>query len=213
MFGRRIKIGIGEILLAVIIILGVVGMASLFVGDDSARDTQATLIVVTSLAFIAAFVGLSVYARRTKKRFVHRVKLPQALKNWSRYLSGLHKLPPSPKLVASGTLESIAIQFYREHGYRVSDQAPPEADGLIRVESPQKELEILGFHREKQPVGLRELVAFYEVMHREKAAHGDVWSMGGFTKEASDWAKRKNLTLTSFEAINEIVLGIRAKMG
>lgn len=207
---KRTKFGVGEILFGLVVLLGIVGTVSFFYFDEYLGEYQTTFAIVSSLAFIIGFIVLSVYARRKKSTYLRRVKVERALADWFEFQAAAGRPGASSRVLPAGTLESIARHLYTVSGYQFASGSHGKIEGLIRLINPEGQVELVFCRQELQPFGLREAVTFYELLRREKAAHGEVWALGGFTDDAARWVNKKPITLIDRKSIQEIAESLLA---
>lgn len=203
MDGEKRGVGVGELMFGVVIMLAVAGIVPLFLADEALGDSKPAVIIVTSLAFIGSFAALSVYGRAKKRKHTHRYGLQKSLKDWlaSSAAPGAAS-GPAPTLQ---TVENIAAHLYRANGYRLGRGS---TGGRLRLDHPGGQVELVQCHVGEQPLGLREVVTFYEILRAEKAAHGEIWSVSGFSPEATQWTSRKPISLLDAGAIHVVVKGL-----
>jgi hypothetical protein len=202
---KKGKIGIGELLFGLIIVLGIVGTISFFAFDEFLGEHQTTFMIVSSLAFIASFFVLSVYARAKKRSHPRRVSVDRAVVNWIDYIGTVGSSGGGSQSLPAGTLESIAIHVFTINGYRLDSNHLGKSDGFVRFLDKDNKLELIQCRRDTQPLGLREVIAFYEVFHGEKAAWGEIWAPAGFLDDAVNWVDKRPITLRDAGAIHQLV--------
>ncbi len=197
-------VGVGELLFGVVIVLAIVGTVPIFLADEALGDSKPALIIATSLAFIGSFAALSVYGRAKKRRHVYRYGLRKSLDDWLTSLAVPGSVP------ALQTVENIAAHLYRANGYRLGRGTP---GGRLHLSHPDGRLELIQCYVGEQPLGLREVVTFYEALRAEKAARGEIWSVSGFSAEAIQWASRKPISLLDAGAIDLVVKDLMQGVG
>jgi hypothetical protein len=206
------KFGVGEILFLLIFLLGIIGTVSFFFFDELLGEHRTTFIIWSSLAFIGSFFVLSIYARVIKRRQSHQYRFKKALGNWMAvYGAGVR--PDNRTALPKGTIENIALYLFRLDGYHAAAAPQGASRDIIRVANAEGQLEVIQCWQDPTPLGLREIVQFYEVLRTEKAVRGEVWAVGGFTKEAVNWAAKKPIILVNREQINEIAKGLFTTQG
>ena len=114
------KIGIGELLFGLVIILGIVGTVSFSAFEELFVEHQTAFMIASSLAFIASFFTLSVYARAKKRSHVRRVSIDSALANRIEYVGAIHSSGSQSRQLPVGTLESIFTYVFSKDGYRLA---------------------------------------------------------------------------------------------
>ncbi len=204
---KKRGIGIGELLFGVVVALAIAGTAPLFLMDDALGDSKPGAIIITSLAFIGSFAALSVYGRAQKRKHIRRYGLRQSLSDWMAFSA-----PPGSftgPVPTRQTVENIAIHLYKANGYRLVKGTT--GGGLCFVH-PGGQAELVQCLVSENPVGLREVVTFYEMLRAEKTAHGEIWSVSGYTDEAAHWASRKSINLLDAGAIHAVVEEIMARI-
>lgn len=193
-------VGIGELLFGVVIMLAVAGTVPLFLADEALGDSKPAVIIITSLAFIGSFAVLSFYGRAKKRKHAHRYRLRKSLNDWlasSAAPGGAEGSAPTLQ-----TVENLAAHLYRTKGYRLGRGS---AGGSLRLDHPGGQVELVQCHVGEQPLGLREVVTFYEILRAEKAVRGEIWSVSGFSAEAIQWTTRKPISLLDAGAIQVVV--------
>jgi hypothetical protein len=203
------KLGAGEILLAVVFILGIIGTVSFFFFDEYLGANREAFIIWSSLAFIGSFFVLSIYARAIKTRHSSRSLIKKDLANWMAYYGAGGGLSSASSGMPKGTIEGIALHLYRMDGFK-SVSLKSASGSVWCLTSPDGQRELIQCFQEAAPVGLREIVRFYEVLRAEKASRGEIWSLSGFTREAETWVAKKPVILVNGEQINEIAKGLFA---
>jgi hypothetical protein len=202
---KRWKFGIGELMFGVIIILGIISTVSFFAFEEVLGEHQATFMIASSLAFIAFFFILSVYARAKKRSHLRRMNLDRALVNWIEYTGSSGSTRDASKNLRAGTLESIVISVFTKDGFRFSPGGVKRTDGLIRLLNKEGLVVLIQIEQDHQPLGLRDVVSFYEILRTEQAALGEIWALGGFTDEAVKWVNKKPITLVDAQDIHQTV--------
>jgi hypothetical protein len=208
---KRGKFGIGEILFGLVIILGIVGTVSFFAFEETLGEYQTTFMIASSLAFIGSFFALSVYARAKKRSHLRRISPDRAIASWIEYIGFAESTGGGTASLPAGTLESIAMHAFTADGFRLAPSTSKKADGLIRFLDKDEKVGLVQTWQGQQPLGMRELVAFYEIFRAEKAAWGEIWAPVGFSPEAVKWVSKKSITLVDAVAIQEVVENLIAR--
>jgi hypothetical protein len=206
------KFGAGEILFILIFLLGIFGTVSIFFFDDFFGEHRTTFIIWSSLAFIGGFFVLSVYARTIKRKQGYQYQFKQALGNWMA-VYGSGGRPDHRAVLPKGTIDKIALYVFRLDGFRPAAAPRGGVRDILRVVNAEGQLELIQCWQETTPLGLREIVHFYEALRAEQAVRGEIWAVGGFSKEAADWAARKPIVLVNGKQINEIARSLFASQG
>jgi len=199
---KKRRFGLSEVLFGLIILLAIAGTVPFFFNDDLLGDQKATLILGTSVTFIVAFVAFSVYGRAQKRKHYRRFGLKHSLDDWMASSGPPGAGPDDSPPPSAQTLANIAAYLYRSSGYRLTGGEPQIA---LRLVNPAGQPELVQCQAGGQPLGLRDVVTFYELLRNEKAAHGEIWSVGGFTQEAACWARRKPINLLDAGDIHAVV--------
>ena len=193
-------VGVGELLFGVVILLAVAGTVPLFLAEEALGDSKPAVIIATSLAFIGSFAALSVYGRAKKRKHAYRYGLRKSLNDWLASSAAPGTAAGSAPTLQ--TVENIAAYLYRANGYGLGRGS---TGGRLRLDQPGGQVELVQCHVGEQPLGLREVVTFYEILRAEKAAHGEIWSVSGFSAEAIQWTTRKPISLLDAGAIHVVV--------
>jgi hypothetical protein len=201
------KFGVGELLFVLVVILGIIGTVSFFAFEEYLGEYQAAFMIASSLAFIASFFALSVYARAKKRSHLRRVSVDRALSNWIDFAGSIGSSGGKKQLPA-GTLESIVVHIFTMDGYRL---VPGKADGYVRLLNKDGKVELILCRPEPLILGMRDVIAFYEVFHTEKAAWGEIWSPGGFSTDAENWVGKRPITLRNANDIHQVVESLLQK--
>lgn len=197
------KLGVGEILFGLVIILGIAGTVSIFYYETPLGISQESFIILSSLAFIGAFFVLSVYARWIKRSHSRNYRLRKALEAWETY----NNTPPDRVVrpLPKGTIGTIAEHFFAANGYTpVSDRAP-QGEGMFLVMDGEGRIGLIQSLQLARPLTLRELVTFYEALRAAKAKHGEIWAPAGFNIDAAQWAAKKPITLVDIDGIHHAI--------
>jgi hypothetical protein len=203
------KLGAGELLLAVVVILGIIGTVSFFFFEDLLGEHKTTFIIASSLAFIGSFFVLSIYARAVKRKHTRQFSVKKDLANWMAYYSAGGRLSNQSAAMPQGTIEGIALHLYRMDGFKLASPASSAGPGAIHcMTSVDGQRELIQCWQEAAPLGLREVVRFYESLRAERAARGEIWSLSGFSDEARQWVAKKPIVLVGADQINEIAKGL-----
>lgn len=197
------RLGIGEILFGLVIILGIIGTVSLFVFDESLGIGQQEFIIISSLAFIGAFFILSIYARWIKRTHSRLYRVRKAVQAWNTYINTPYDRVQRP--LPEGTIETIAGYFFSVNGYTPVTDRKPNGPSMFMVMDSEGRTGLVQSFQVQRPVNLREVVTFYEALRNMKANHGEIWSPAGFNDDAVQWVTKKPITLVAKDDIQEIV--------
>ena len=189
---KKRGIGIVELVFGVIVLLAVGGIAPLFSMDKVLGSNKPVVIIGSSLAVLGSFAILSIYHQAQKRRLNQRYSLKQSLFDWMASSAPSGAGPKTGSAPSRQTVANIAAYQYRSSGYRLETGRP---ENPLRLVNPKGQPELVYCQSGAQPVGLREVVAFYEMLRTENANRGEIWSVGGFTSEAAHWVRRKPIQL------------------
>ena len=197
------KLGVGELLFGLVVILGIIGTVSIFFYDVSLGVSQEEFIIISSLAFIGAFFVLSVYARWIKRSHSRLYQVRKAVQSWKTYTNTPMDRPVRP--LPAGTLGTIASYFFSVNGYTPVTDRAPKGPEMFLVMDGEGRVGLIQTFQVPRPVNLREVVSFYEALRALKGNHGEIWSPAGFHDDAAQWAAKKPITLVTRDGIQEII--------
>jgi hypothetical protein len=197
------KFGAGEILFGLVIILGIISTFAVFFVEEPLGMSQESFFLVSSLAFIGAFVLLSVYARWIKRTHSQQYQLRKALQAWQAYLH----TPPNQHVrpLPKGTIAAFAAAYYKLSGFVPVSDPPPKTEGMLLMADTHGRSVLIDSVQVPRPLTLREMVTFYEALRASTAKQGEVWALAGFSPEAALWASKKPITLVDMDGIQRVI--------
>lgn len=190
--------GIGALLL--------VGFSALATFWKRLTPEHQILFVVVSIGAIFACTVLLIMLIRRKKQ-ARRLA-------WERAIRALGEARNSPVTaeyfstlgLSAKSLEKLAVQTYRQMGYKVVHTGQTGDHGVdAHLTSPNGQVEVVQCKQWNRPVGEREVRDLVGAMVNEKASHGIIWAPGGFSAPAIQWAKGKPITLADAHEISRII--------
>jgi hypothetical protein len=177
-------------------------------GDPAPRtvaDSRAQIVLISSLVMLSCFAGLVLLASNRKRE---QMQIWRQVASVFEEPARISQNSPNPLIegLSQEELQELAVQLYRELGYRlVRGSAGASDPALFLMANPEGENELIGCVQRDRPVGLGEVCDLYAKMDHYEARRCALWAPGGFKQEAASWAQRKPILLAGQREIAGLV--------
>lgn len=189
--------------LVLLLLMGYGALAGFWKGLSVEMRWIFGVLSVSALIVLVAFIIVFIQYRKRKRREAWQ----RAMKAWNRNVKDNRAVEyTSAARLSPYDLEKLALQTYKQMGYRASLTGGTGDHGVdVRLVNPDGQVELVQCKQWNKPVGEPEVRDLMGAIVHEKAAKGYIWAPGGFSNAAKQWAKKKPILLMDNEDIGRLV--------